>query len=204
MSKPLIIGIIGNMGSGKTTIGKMMRDKAFVDAERAFADKICNQAELFEGAGYLERDEDGELKRTVILRQIKQGIGLHMRDLCEEVLGHRNVWIDYVFNTIKDDTVITDVRMPLEAERIIEEGGYLIYLKIDDKLRRERIEKRDNMKFSMKQWRRLHYHDTEKNVKVIYEEFWWHDRFIEIDASLPLNAIKKELSKYFEIKNRLE
>ena len=195
--KPTIIGIIGNMGSGKTTIGKMMEKAGLVNEERAFAGKICKMAELFVDAGYLERDEDGKLKRTIELRQIKQGIGLKMRELCQEVFGHKEVWIDAVFNTINDDTVITDVRMPIEAERILKAGGYLIYLNISNELRRERIEKRDNMKFTMKQWRRLHYHDTEKNVKVIYDNFWVHSRFIEIDASKSLEDIQINLIQEF-------
>ena len=107
-----VIGIIGKMGSGKTTVSEELVNQRYVFEELAFADAIVDGAIIFVKAKYID-----PTKRSKEFRLIKQGIGEKMRELCDEVFGHSDVFVDYLFNRLRLDSVISDVGMLREAER---------------------------------------------------------------------------------------
>lgn len=122
------IGIMGKMGSGKTTLANKIieLDSRFIRI--SFADKIKEIArELFS-----MRHKD---------RQLLQDIGSKMREI------RSSVWIDYVIGTIikKGYThiVIDDVRFEDEIQALKRCGFHLVYLDIDEEARIQRLQKRD-------------------------------------------------------------
>jgi hypothetical protein len=122
-SKPLVVGLIGKIGSGKSTAAEVFKQKGFVPY--AFADpikEICHQ--VFN----IPRDVlwGPSEKRTGEVRQMLQHLGT---DFARKF--YPDIWVDKLMEKIQREdfptSVITDVRFPNEAERIIYElGGTLI------------------------------------------------------------------------------
>lgn len=138
----LLIGLIGQAGSGKDTVARMLRDywvrQKADSVHLAFADPVRDLAVTFL-LGFGVRDArrwvtDPELKNVVIdvvgmsPRRIMQTLGT---DWAHPNAG-RDVWIRALENRLHDAVragmgyvVISDVRFELEAEWVRRQGGVL-------------------------------------------------------------------------------
>jgi dephospho-CoA kinase len=128
MSFPRRIGIMGKMGSGKTTLANNIIKQAPGFVRYSFGEKVKTIAKDLFGVDYKDRN-------------LLQAIGSKMRDI------RSSVWIDYVINQIVSQgnslVVIDDVRYLDEIEALQRCGFYLIYLDTPEETRLNRLEKRD-------------------------------------------------------------
>jgi len=138
MLKPLVVGLCGFAQSGKDTLASLLVEQRGYE-RRAFADIMremllrINPLVLgspTEGAFYptrlsrLVRDNgwDGA-KQIDEVRALLQRLGT---EAGRELLGE-NVWVDALFSKpLYSPLVISDVRFPNEAERIHNEGGFIV------------------------------------------------------------------------------
>lgn len=132
----LIIGITGKIGSGKDTVGniiKELHDNEFFFQNLLQPIKIAKFAKPIKDisimiTGVLDQESQGS-KNTYLedfgmtIREIQQKIGTDcMRDNL-----HENVWVNALFNTYKSfNVIITDVRFQNEAKAIEDKGGVVV------------------------------------------------------------------------------
>jgi len=204
-----VIGIVGHMGAGKTTIANELIRKNFVRQSLEFSSIIKQLSKIFFEAGYLR--DVGSIRDAVLERFIKQKIGQKVREVCKEVFGHEDVFIDCLFSRIVGDVVISDIRMKREAERILSlDGklyrsnnlvGYLIYLDAPEHIRRARIEKRQNGEiYTDNEWQKIHQHSTEMEIEEIVNLFGTNNRFLKIDATKNIDTIVMEIANFASLK----
>ena len=145
----MIIGIAGKMGAGKDYLAKEFNTHAefkvlhFADGVYDIARKIFNM----------------DLKDRILLQQI----GTKMREIDSKV------WIK---NTMREaekytSVVIADVRYEGEVKAILEAGGKIILLNVNDDLRKHRVEKRDNQFIHPDDWKKINNHSSETTIDKI-------------------------------------
>lgn len=200
--KPTLIGVAGQMGSGKDFVADYLIRNKYANEKLSFARAVKECAEWLFDVPLSDR--------SLRARLYRQGIGNGMRDLQESIDGKKSVWIDTAFKKANDPEktyVISDVRYQNEAKSIITSGGILIYLYSTPETRKKRIEQRDKIKISDKKWLEIKGHESEKDVgpsafsqflvdnningnyKIIYNEFEYPgELFDEIDKIV--NEIK--------------
>lgn len=138
MLKPLVVGLCGYAQSGKDTLAALLVEQRGYE-RRAFAD---NMREMLlrinplvlgnptEGAFHPTRlkrlvETHGweQAKKIDEVRSLLQRLGT---EAGRGILGD-NVWVDALFaQPIHSPIVISDVRFPNEAERIHQEGGFVV------------------------------------------------------------------------------
>jgi cytidylate kinase len=165
-----IIGFAGQMGSGKTTLAEFLMEHLRGEAKQrgysehsidivGIADGIRNISQILWG--------DDPRVRTDKMRIRLQKIGEAMRKIDE------SVWLNYLERNARmslgrDGTIImADVRVPEEARWIFNNGGILIFVNTNSKLRKKRLEIRDNYYLSDQKWSDMNNHSTEKGVEMI-------------------------------------
>lgn len=118
MEKPLIIGLIGHLNSGKNVVGTLCAD-TYDFSEIAFADSLKSlAADLFD----IDHDElwGPSEKRTPRTREILQVLGT---DVCRKY--DPEIWVRFLCNDLDapqymdvNRWVVTDVRFPNEAQAL--------------------------------------------------------------------------------------
>ena len=141
----MVIGISGKIGSGKDTIGKMVKDRLPNYQIRKFADKLKDIVCMVTGCTR-EQLEDQEFKDSLLgpewnyLKPIESWSGnmevaMTYRELLQKIgtegmrVGvHKNFWVNATMSGFRESSnwVITDVRFNNEVEAIKEKGGLLI------------------------------------------------------------------------------
>ncbi len=116
----MIIGAVGKIGSGKTTVAKWLEDEfgfkrfAFADSLREYIDK------------YFKINPNNKQKNRFVL----QGLGEFVRNEIDE-----DFWIKKLHEQIvyfsKDNVIIEDVRYFNEAKYIKNNGGFLLKIERD-------------------------------------------------------------------------
>jgi hypothetical protein len=144
--KPLVIGITGKIGSGKTTISDYLKIK-YQYRPYSFADPIKNMAKAF---GFKQHELFGTQEQKLEInehwgvsgRYFLQKLGTDIfRDIVPKIIPNLNLgeskspWIrafeiHMLEQKEKTNIVIGDVRFVNEAESIQKLGGYII--KISD------------------------------------------------------------------------
>jgi len=124
----MLIGFVGRIGSGKDTASDYLMKKYDFKSLR-LSDVI---AEDLNKQG-LPNTRENKQERGAELRRL-YGEDILMRKLFEKVKPGEN----YIFNGI---------RHPLEAQFLKNKGGILIKVECNDKVRFERIQKRDNIEW---------------------------------------------------------
>jgi dephospho-CoA kinase len=142
----LLIGITGQMGSGKTTAAKYL------------VEKYCFRRKQISGKMREIAQELG-LKPT---RKFLQGIGKFMREIDDDV------WIRYLVKKINEITsksiVIDDIRRKNEVDYLKPLGFKFIRIESSSSERKERIASRDSQKISKEDWKKWSNHLTEIQV----------------------------------------
>jgi dephospho-CoA kinase len=153
----MIIGFVGKMGSGKDTFCDELIKRGILDQKVAFASKVKDV-----GKDLFAIDPSDKNHRN---RAILQGIGENMRKIEDDV------WVNYLVRQMTRGTKygISDVRYYNEAKKILDLGGKLVLLRVDASLRRERVEKRDNILFDEATWNKVSSHPSEYMVDVIFD-----------------------------------
>jgi len=157
MKKERIVGVCGSMGSGKDTVGLILKDLGFVDELIAFASGVKECASEYFN---IPKDE-----RSINSRSIWQKIGHDFRKIHYEVFGNEDIWINYLLEKkikkIDKRYVIIDVRFSNEAKSILDRGGVVFFVFCDADKRKKRIEKRDNKKIEIGEWLKMNSHPSE-------------------------------------------
>jgi hypothetical protein len=132
-TKPLLIGLVGRAGAGKSTVaGMLSEDYAFT--ELAFAEPLLDMVcALFAHAGI-----DGAWAVERALKEQPTTLGFSYRHLAQ-TLGTEwgrglapDFWVRVMEHRLSspalegDNLVISDVRFPNEAELITRRGGVLV------------------------------------------------------------------------------
>lgn len=138
----MLIGLSGNKGVGKDTVGKILVDQHGFE-RIAFADKLKEAASaLFDIEPHLwdvyKNDQHSTvqvhlnglpLRRSFTVRHFLQRMGTEMG---REVFGE-NFWVDLALDLepqrlAQSNIVVTDVRFDNELERIRDLGGHNIHI----------------------------------------------------------------------------
>jgi hypothetical protein len=131
-SKPLLIGLTGRAGAGKSTVASMLADYAFVEV--AFADPIVDMV----GALFALAGVDGAWMVERSLKEQPTVLGVSYRQLAQTIgteIGRQitaDFWVRVMHQRLQalelrdENVVISDVRFPNEADWIRERGGYLV------------------------------------------------------------------------------
>lgn len=143
MSKPVIIGITGKKGSGKSTISNYLANH-YGYTEFAFADTLkltcmrifkLNSQQLF---GTQSDKEQIDNYWNVSPRLIMQEVGYAIREVGKRVPELDHIWIRSVHRQIElkkyDRVIISDVRYENEANSIREyekKGWNVLIIKVD-------------------------------------------------------------------------
>lgn len=126
---------VGKDTAGRFIISHLKLTNKYKDVRKAgFADKLKEQChQLFAWAGLKDRIyyDENPAKREEVLpavgltpRQIWIGHGMACRQYYDRI------WIDYLLKGNKSDVlIVTDLRMPNEAEAIRELGGKVVKIK---------------------------------------------------------------------------
>jgi len=112
----MIIGISGYAGTGKDTLYEQAF-KPLGYERRAFADLLKQETASAFGVSVEEINRDKPAWRELLVAW-----GERRR------AQNPNYWVDTVFSDLPDCCVITDVRYPNEAAKIIDHGGLVILL----------------------------------------------------------------------------
>lgn len=165
----VLLGITGHMGSGKSLVADII-------SERYHCKKIRLSGKMREIAKELQIEPT---------RDFLQRIGKFMRDFDDDV------WVRYVFNQIQSSessVVIDDIRRKNEISYLKPLGFKFIRIESESSIRKQRIEKRDNIIISNSDWQRWAKHLTEIQVSEI-----------EVDTVLDNNGSEKELLMNLEV-----
>lgn len=130
MNRKILIGMSGAIGSGKSTLGRMVAGILELETY-GFADPL--KAAVNGIFGWDDRHANGELKEVVdpfwlvTPRRAYQTLGTDWgREMMREDIWLRRA--EMVLNT-KSGLVITDVRFPNEAEWVRAQGGLIVHVR---------------------------------------------------------------------------
>lgn len=145
----MLIGISGQMGAGKDTIGRLLATNQHGRVLH-FSDKLKEIA----------KDLFGVDRKNPQTRRILQELGTKMREIDPDV------WVNYLMKNVRENDVICDVRYVNEACAILDKGGRIIYLDVMDVIRYIRVIQRDGA-VTLKEWNEMNQHSSEKLVSDI-------------------------------------
>lgn len=172
----LNIGIVGNMGSGKSTIANYLVEKygykkgSLAQPMRDFVAEV------------LQIDKTDPRYRPAM-----QELGTEWGRKYDE-----DCWVKYLLNHLDMfPTVIDDVRFVNEAKALLEAGWMLIYLECPDGIRRQRCIDRDGI-YDQETER----HPSEMGVHEIEGRF--AKDLIYINAGLSQDKVFEQIDELFE------
>ena len=175
------VGIIGKMGSGKTTAANFLVEKhGFV--KMGLADPIRS---------FVINEIGIKGKEDPLYRILAQEIGTDV------VRKHKSkAWINNLCRRAEQETrpiIVDDIRFINEAEELSRRGWILVYLKCPYEIRVRRCKARDG-----------HFdestlnHPSETEVNLIYscvKNYLPPETWIEIDASQDADTVNKAIEK---------
>ncbi|MHA2248308.1 MAG: deoxynucleotide monophosphate kinase family protein [Candidatus Hodarchaeales archaeon] len=148
----LLLGITGQMGSGKSTVGSYLASKYGFKRLRI-------SGKMREIAKELDIQPS---------RDFLQGIGQFMRGFDDDV------WVKYVGQKVQNSSspiVIDDIRRENEIKYLCQVGFKFIRVESSSLDRKNRIEKRSHIKISDNEWERWASHSTEIQVPFLQVDY---------------------------------
>jgi hypothetical protein len=151
-----IIGVAGKAGSGKDTVGQIIRETSDPEWQiKKFADGVKEVASILTGIPREEFEKEDVKQsdlgkewskynfisepheQSMTIRELLQKIGT---DAIRNYV-HHNAWVNCLMSkyNYEDLWVITDVRFPNEAEAIRNAGGVLIRIERDSPMKSNHI-----------------------------------------------------------------
>ncbi len=180
----MIIGLLGNMGTGKTTAQMYMSGKYFNSEYQVrtinFADKVRASATLLDL-------EHNRANLSLIGDEFRRIFGRDLWiSLCEKVIKSTLYWDDKLW-------IVGDVRYPNEVTWVHSLKGKVIYLETDRKIAYERMIKRDNLTLTWEEYLKLLEHPSEKDIPnlirltnfKLYNNDSKQDLYKQIDNLMP-------------------
>ncbi len=148
----VLLGITGQMGCGKSTVG------SYLNSKYGFK-KLRISGKMREIAEELDIQPS---------RDFLQGIGEFMRAFDDDV------WVRYIGKIVQNSSssiVIDDIRRKNEVEYLRPFGFKFIRVESSSPDRKKRIEKRSQNQISDKEWERWASHSTEIQVPILPVDF---------------------------------
>lgn len=132
--KPLLIGLIGRAGAGKSTVARMLEDE-FAFVELALADPIFNMV----GSLFADANIDGAWMVERSLKECPTALGYSYRHLAQTLgteWGRNTISQDFWLRVLElrmtqphleaENICVSDIRFPNEAALIKSRGGTLV------------------------------------------------------------------------------
>lgn len=134
----MLIGLVGHIAAGKTTIAKWLRNDYEID----------HHGEMYSFMRYAFGDHLKFLLRISKIPQTRE----NMQAFGDAMRSWRpNIWVDYVQYCMDEDNwpfqVIEDVRYANEAQFVLKQGGFLIGLQCQQHTLYDRVIKREQREY---------------------------------------------------------
>lgn len=144
----MILGLTGSIGSGKSTVSKLLRENGFIiyDADiiaKDFLNSNIVKKELSEKLGADFLDEKGEIKKEVLKKEV-----FNKRDklkILNEIIHPKVIKYFEEISKVKDKKIkVFDIPLLFEVglDRVCDK---ILVVDIDEKIQIERVSKRDNL-----------------------------------------------------------
>jgi len=154
----------GRMGAGKSTVAKWLIEERICNVKYGFAGSVREVASML----------FPDIKKSSIRRRyVLQNIGAKMREIDSDVWVKKLLReLDWTYRPRPATVVIDDLRYPNEMEALLDRGCRIILLDIPERIRRDRITKRDKLDPGLDPWRQWKEHESERAFDQLKEIFY--------------------------------
>lgn len=144
----MILGLTGSIGSGKSTVSKLLKKNGFIiyDADiiaKDFLNSNIVKKELSEKLGADFLDEKGEIKKEVLKKEV-----FNKRDklkILNEIIHPKVIKYFEEISKVKEEKIkVFDIPLLFEVglDKVCDK---ILVVDIDEKIQIERVSKRDNL-----------------------------------------------------------
>lgn len=186
-----LIGLCGQIASGKNTIAKILIKNRIIDYEISFAESLKKHCKDLFG----ETNREYLQKLGAFGRSIDKDIWINK--LILTINYHESVY-RYWNSDIDVSYVITDVRYLNEADWIINRGGILIIINISSGKRHQRAELRDGKEISIADWVKQSSHLSETEFVDIMARYSHIGYVFNNNETLTDDKLEKKFIKWYQ------
>lgn len=144
----MILGLTGSIGSGKSTVSKLLKKNGFIiyDADiiaKEFLNSNVVKKEISEKLGVEFLDKNGEIKKEILKKEV-----FNKRDklkILNEIIHPKVIEYFQEISKVKEEKVkVFDIPLLFEVglDKVCDK---ILVVDIDEKIQIERVSKRDNL-----------------------------------------------------------